>query len=68
MDNNAQRNAVPWDAISDGGADADGPELVVNVHEDGTAGGHVSALAFLRRMMGAAAAGTTSASSAGLLG
>ena len=41
-----------------------GPELVVNVHEDGTTGGHVSAQAFLNSMMGAANASRSAAAAA----
>ena len=42
-----------------------GPELVVNVHEDGTTGGHVSASAFLQSMinMGAGKRGAATAAS-----
>ena len=63
MNHAAHCDPDAWDA----GAVEDA-EVVVNIHEDGTAGGHVSALAFLRRMMGAAAAGSGGAASAGLLG
>jgi len=41
-----------------------GPELVVNVHEDGTAGGYVTAQAFLNSMMGAANADGSAAAAA----